>query len=345
MTENERLDREKARLKYKPDKIKWLLIAEAPPSEPDRYFYFDYVIDKDILFVEIMKVLCQNDNLDVQYLRQCKPLLLRQFQKEGFFLIDAEEEPFPEGKKGRARERIIKKNSANVIERVKALVNEETKIILIKAPVFELRNPLIKNGFNVLNDEQVEFPLYQHREKFKEKMNLLLKPFFDDREERKRENILVVPDEKQKSEASNCIVVDGSNIAYDGIDDGPSVENIILTYEQLIDRYQCPEVFVVIGPGQMYKIRNNDEKYGKLMAFFSDGKRKYLVDAPGGHYDDEFVIQLAFDVDFNILSNDRYRDIMEQNPQIADKLKSKLLKYKIVNGKLIVPGLGEFVKK
>ena len=30
-------------MKYKPDKIRLLLIAEAPPSSPDRYFYFEDV--------------------------------------------------------------------------------------------------------------------------------------------------------------------------------------------------------------------------------------------------------------------------------------------------------------
>ena len=49
---------EKARLKYKPKKIKYLLIAETPPkSNSNRYFYYENVKEKDSLFLETMIVL------------------------------------------------------------------------------------------------------------------------------------------------------------------------------------------------------------------------------------------------------------------------------------------------
>lgn len=116
-----------------------------------------------------MKILCENCKLDVEYLRQCKPLLLRQFQKDGFFLIDAVEEPMPEGSKGQKRRNIIKANSLQLINRVKPLIDKETRIILVESTVYEL--------YPVLGP--IEFPLYQHRMKFKEKMMELLEPYFD----------------------------------------------------------------------------------------------------------------------------------------------------------------------
>jgi hypothetical protein len=49
---------EDARQKYKPDEIKFLLIAEAPPdAESGRFFYFEEVDKHDNLFIETMKVL------------------------------------------------------------------------------------------------------------------------------------------------------------------------------------------------------------------------------------------------------------------------------------------------
>jgi len=342
MSDNAIMDREKARLKYKPDQIKWLLIAEAPPNATDRYFYFDYVFDKDVLFVELMKILCENDNLDVAYLRQCKPLLLRQFQKDGFFLVDSVDEPMPEDSKGQKRRRIIKANSLQLIDRIKPLIDKETRIILIKSTVFELYPVLIQNGFNVINKGAIEFPLYQHRVKFKEKIMELLEQYFEEKEKRKKEG--QESESSEKTDPLRYIVVDGSNVANDGLKDGPSVGNIILAYEQLKGKYGCQEVYMVIGPGQIHMIRNKEEEYKRLRAFFTGELSKYLIESPGGDNDDKFVIQLAFDVDFNILSNDQFRDHIKQHPELADKLKSKLLKFKIANGQLVVPGLGNFAK-
>jgi hypothetical protein len=51
-------DFEIARRKYKPQSIKFLFVAEAPPKkESGRFFYFENVSDKDSLFLEMMKVL------------------------------------------------------------------------------------------------------------------------------------------------------------------------------------------------------------------------------------------------------------------------------------------------
>lgn len=46
-----------ARNKYKPSHIKILLIAEAPPNNLDRYFYYEDVKSHDSLFLEIMGIL------------------------------------------------------------------------------------------------------------------------------------------------------------------------------------------------------------------------------------------------------------------------------------------------
>src|SRR5665647_3170165 len=48
---------EKARLKFKPQKIKYLLIAEAPPESIDRFFYYEAVRQHDYLFLGISEAL------------------------------------------------------------------------------------------------------------------------------------------------------------------------------------------------------------------------------------------------------------------------------------------------
>ncbi len=41
-----------AREKYKPEKTSCLFIAEAPPSDPDRFFYFEEVREQNSLYLE-----------------------------------------------------------------------------------------------------------------------------------------------------------------------------------------------------------------------------------------------------------------------------------------------------
>ncbi len=48
---------ENARLKYKPVKIKYLLIAEAPPDSIERFFYYENVKSHDHLFLGVTEAL------------------------------------------------------------------------------------------------------------------------------------------------------------------------------------------------------------------------------------------------------------------------------------------------
>jgi hypothetical protein len=49
--------RRAAASEYKPDEIDLLLVAEAPPSSPDRYFHFTDVREHDSLFRYVSRVL------------------------------------------------------------------------------------------------------------------------------------------------------------------------------------------------------------------------------------------------------------------------------------------------
>ena len=46
-----------ARNRYRPNEIRVLIIAEAPPCALDRFFYFEDVKKQDSLFLEIMGIL------------------------------------------------------------------------------------------------------------------------------------------------------------------------------------------------------------------------------------------------------------------------------------------------
>jgi hypothetical protein len=77
----ERREREAGR--YKPDKIDLLLVAEAPPTALDRYFYFEDVHTQDSLF----RYVCRGV-LGKEPDRNGKAVLLGEIRERGVFLID-----------------------------------------------------------------------------------------------------------------------------------------------------------------------------------------------------------------------------------------------------------------
>lgn len=88
------MDREVERGKFKPQQVRFLFIAESPPSALERFFYVFPVREKDGLFVETMKVLYGTS--DVTKLRKEKERYLRMFRDDGFFLVDAMNDPIPQ---------------------------------------------------------------------------------------------------------------------------------------------------------------------------------------------------------------------------------------------------------
>ncbi|MGD0818802.1 MAG: hypothetical protein ABR986_10485 [Methanomassiliicoccales archaeon] len=148
--------REAARHKYRPEKIRCLLIVEAPPDALDRFFYFEDVQEMDYLYIETMKVIY--GNVDVSGLRERKVEFLQGFMENGFYLIDAVNDPIGNDASSHQTKEIVLNSRQDLVERMRTLVTEETRVILIKASVYKLRDALIDDGFNVLNDCMIEFP-------------------------------------------------------------------------------------------------------------------------------------------------------------------------------------------
>ncbi len=74
--------RERAAAKYRPKNIVLLLVAEAPPDELDRYFYFENVAEHDDLFREVVRSVLAEEPL------RHKAAQLRCLQECGVFVID-----------------------------------------------------------------------------------------------------------------------------------------------------------------------------------------------------------------------------------------------------------------
>lgn len=136
--------RAEAARKYRPDLVKCLLVAEAPPAASDRYFYIEDVREQDSLFRYVAQVV-----LGVKPTRENKPAALRAIRDRGYFLIDLSESP--------------KTAASDLASLVPTLVLRvagiaPVRIILIKANVFDLAYlPLRAAGLPVVN-VRIPFP-------------------------------------------------------------------------------------------------------------------------------------------------------------------------------------------
>ena len=161
----------RAQNKYKPARIRVLLLAEAPPCSLERYFYFEDVPTQDSLFLEIMGVLYPD--LKKRYLSsgrdaELKEELLRTFQDDGYWLMDVSEIPTSLTKS------TLQSFVPSLLQRLQKHIDKSTPIILIKASVYDAGYEVLKaEGFNVIS-ERLPFPGSGQQRVFREKFSQVL---------------------------------------------------------------------------------------------------------------------------------------------------------------------------
>jgi hypothetical protein len=169
---------EQALLKYKPNDIRFIFIAETPPkSDSERFFYFENVDRQDSLFLETMKCLypTETSGVPTTVIRAKKRYFLEKFMQDGFYLIDSLEMPFEERYSSSQKIKLIRKGQDRLCNKVKALCSDKTSVILISATVFRANYEFLTNrGVAVINSEVIDFPGSGGQKKFKDKLQLLL---------------------------------------------------------------------------------------------------------------------------------------------------------------------------
>lgn len=140
----ERWAREAAAAKYKPEQVELLLVAEAPPSAVDRYFYFEDVPDQDSLFRHVVRAV-----LVIEPDRAAKAKQLGRLADRGVFLIDLKPEPKQPGEKFDAY-------VPDLVRRAVAL--KPRHVITIKSNVCELTQQHLRTAGLRVVDERVPFP-------------------------------------------------------------------------------------------------------------------------------------------------------------------------------------------
>lgn len=175
------MEYEKVRQRYKPERIKVLLVAESPPPDDfaggSRHFYRSEPGVDDRLFVNTIKALYPEtmDQTEEQIEKE-KEQWLQRFKSDGFYMTETLEKSLAHAVKKPERRKLIQEALPRLIERLKELCDSDTRIILIKSNPFDIAaEPLREAGFNVLNQALVDYPGHYNQEAYRKKLTALIK--------------------------------------------------------------------------------------------------------------------------------------------------------------------------
>ncbi len=160
--------------RFRPDRIKTLFVAEAPPESEDRYFYFPWSHSNDWLWLGMMKAIYPGEFGPTAQERLCKEAWLERFREDGFFLIDLSEIPIPLKSTTSQRLKILREAEPNAFARIDELAPE--RIILVKKTVFDvLAEPLKSSGHLFDQTVPLPFPGSGQQSVFHERLTGLLR--------------------------------------------------------------------------------------------------------------------------------------------------------------------------
>ena len=181
----------KATIRYKPATVRVLFIAEAPPAfRFNRLFYFEDLRDGDTLFLEMMKTLYGSavgftekgfsSGSSAEGIRSRKPELLARFMHEGYFLIDASEEPMPDRASSSQKLALLRASVPRLIVRLKEFsIGKNTPIVLIGGVAYSAcAQSLMNLGFNVINEAMIDHPARGGQLRFRQKLRCTLQRNF-----------------------------------------------------------------------------------------------------------------------------------------------------------------------
>lgn len=167
---------ERARRQYRPKAIKILFVAEAPPADPRRFFYFEAVKNHDWLFLGLMRWLYEEArDVETSELRERKREFLQRFAADGYFLVDASDTPMPISASAPIKQRVLTGSLTALTTKLRKLSSTDTRIVLISSAVYRVCcAPLQAAGLNVVNSEMIDFPSTGRQREFGRKLGQLL---------------------------------------------------------------------------------------------------------------------------------------------------------------------------
>jgi hypothetical protein len=150
--ERARQRRRAAAERYRPERIDTLLVAEAPPSALERFFYFEDVHEHDALFRNVVEVA-----LGEKPTREKTPYL-QELKQRGYFLIDLSEDPIT------SRRDELPPLVPGLVRRCQALAPR--RIVLIAVGVYDFAFTTLREAGLTVVDARIPFPGYGQRYRF-----------------------------------------------------------------------------------------------------------------------------------------------------------------------------------
>lgn len=143
--------RERAAARFQPAHVRTLLVAEAPPSALDRYFYFVEVDVHDSLFRCVIEA-----TFEEKPTRDKQPWL-DALRAAGSFLIDLSPDPFDDPN-------VLRPLVPHLVTRCRALGPD--RIVLIGARVYDLAYRALVDAQLLVVDVRLPLPGYGQRRRF-----------------------------------------------------------------------------------------------------------------------------------------------------------------------------------
>lgn len=159
MTSKAWLRRKDSARKYQPKRIRLLLVAESPPADETRYFYFEDVETADDLFEEVCGVLFEEKP------QRDKVPYLKALRRRGVFLVDLKPDAPRRGEK-------LGPYVAPFLLNLDMLAPE--RIILIEADVYDAVYSAMKEAELPVVDVRIPFPSTGQQVDFRQKFRQAL---------------------------------------------------------------------------------------------------------------------------------------------------------------------------
>jgi len=158
----------KLRQKYTPSHIKIIFVLESPP-EGHGYVYDSKGHTGEVLFRALMKL--------INLVPGSKEEGLQNLKNSGILLLNPTYKAVNKLPEKQA-DQIIMSNYQNFVDDLLSFdLKKNIPIILIKSNICRLlEEPLVRDGFNVLNDGlMIPFPVHYHQKRFNEGISKLMK--------------------------------------------------------------------------------------------------------------------------------------------------------------------------
>lgn len=139
--------------RYRPETVRLLLVAQAPPAADDRCFYLPDVPTQDTLFRSVARIILPH----TEPTRSNKASLQEQLRDRGVFLIDLKPDPV-DGT-------VLSQHVPKLLARIAELAPE--RIILIKADVYDEVYPALARAGLPVKNVRVPFPSFGQQSAFK----------------------------------------------------------------------------------------------------------------------------------------------------------------------------------